>query len=92
MLNPGDSVGDWVVDARLGEGAMGSVYRCHNALSDRILAAVKVIKPHGLDATERFIREAESLYSLRHPAIVRVTGFGEDKTKQLLWLAMELVE
>ena len=91
MLKPDDRIGDWVVVAPLGEGGMGSVYRCKNALSERITAAVKVIKPHGLDATERFIREAESLYALRHPAVVRVTGFGEDTEKQLLWLAMELV-
>ena len=85
MLNPGDQIGDWVVQSALGEGGMGSVFRCQNALSERIHAAVKVIKPHGLDATERFVREAEALYALRHPAIVRVTGFGEDKSKQLLW-------
>lgn len=71
---------------------MGSVFVCKNALSDRIRAAVKIIKPHGLDAAERFVREAEALYALRHPAIVRVTGFGEDKDRKLLWLAMELVD
>ena len=45
MLKPDDRIGDWVVVAPLGEGGMGSVYRCKNALSERITAAVKVIKP-----------------------------------------------
>lgn len=92
MLKTGDSIGDWIVVSPLGEGGMGSVYKCRNALSQRIQAAVKIIKPHGLDAAERFVREAEALYALRHTAIVRVTGFGEDKERQLLWLAMELVD
>ncbi len=76
---------------------MGAVYRCRSALSERIRAAVKIIRPqmaaaHGEAAAERFIREAEALHSLRHPAIVRVLGFGHDPTHDLLWLAMELIE
>ncbi len=37
---PGDRIGDWVVEARLGSGGMGTVFRCHNALTTRIRAAV----------------------------------------------------
>jgi hypothetical protein len=29
MLDPGDRIGDWIVEAPLGEGGMGAVYRCH---------------------------------------------------------------
>ncbi|MFT7521826.1 MAG: hypothetical protein ACI9MC_003978 [Kiritimatiellia bacterium] len=31
------------------------------------------------------------MHALRHPAIVRIAGFGEDPTTELMWLAMELV-
>ena len=92
MLKPGMRVGDWVVVRALAEGGMGSVFEAHNRKSERIRAALKVIKPHGPDAEERFIREAEVLYSLRDPSIVRVSGFGEDDELGVLWLAMELVE
>ena len=71
---------------------MGSVYRCRHALSARIEAAVKVLKPTDrAGSRERFIREAEALHSLRHPAIVRIAGFGQDADTGLMWIAMELV-
>jgi len=93
VLNPGDRIGDWEIILPLGQGGMGSVYRCRHALSHRIEAAVKVLEPTDLaGARERFIREAEALHALSHPAIVRVHGFGQDARTELLWLAMELVD
>ncbi|MCB9760688.1 MAG: serine/threonine protein kinase [Alphaproteobacteria bacterium] len=93
MLEPGDRIGDWIVDRTLGEGGMGAVYACHNTLSERIRAAVKVLKPHDLgDSRRRFIREIELLASIQHPAVVRVLGGGEDPERGLLWMAMELLD
>jgi serine/threonine-protein kinase len=97
MMNPvlqsGERIGDWVVDAPLGEGGMGAVYRVHSALVERLTAALKVLKPtEETDGRARFVREAEALSALSHPAIVRVMGFGEDAAHGLLYLAMELVE
>ncbi len=92
-LKNGDRIGDWVIGDLLGEGGMGEVYVATNHMSERIRAAVKVHKAHRLASErERFLREIEALYAMRHPAIVRVTGWGEDKERGLLWLAMELVE
>ena len=91
MLKPGDRIGDWVVDSVLGEGGMGAVYRVHSALTQRLEAALKVMKPTiAEDARRRFVREAEALSALRHPAIVRVMGFSEDPSRGLLYLVMEL--
>lgn len=75
MYREGDEIDIWVVEAPLGQGGMGSVYRCHNRSARRILAAVKV-----LDGSlnripkiqARFIREAEILFALDHPNIVKV--------------------
>ena len=93
VLQSGERIGDWVVDAPLGEGGMGAVYRVHSALAERLTAALKVMKPtEEADGRDRFIREAEALSSLDHPAIVRVMGFGEDPLHGVLYLAMELVE
>ncbi len=93
MLNIGDRIGDWEVERTIGEGGMGAVYKCKHAMSEKLRAAVKVLKPHDLgDARVRFMREVETLYSLRHPAIVRVTGWGDDAERGLLWMAMELVD
>jgi hypothetical protein len=70
---------------------MGAVYRVHSALTRRLLAALKVMKPTTEpDARARFVREAEALAALRHPAVVRVMGFNEDPERGLLYLVMEL--
>ena len=93
MLEAGDRIGDWVVERALGAGGMGAVFRCHNALTPRITAAVKLIGTDpGGEARERFLREVEALDQLHHPAIVRVKGWGEDPARSAVWLAMDLVE
>jgi serine/threonine-protein kinase len=91
VLRAGDRIGDWIVERPLGEGGMGAVYRVHSALTQRLVAALKVMKPSvEPDARARFIREAEALASLRHPAVVRVMEFAEDTTHGLVYLVMEL--
>jgi eukaryotic-like serine/threonine-protein kinase len=91
VLRKEERVGDWIVETPLGEGGMGKVYRVHSALSRRVVAALKVMKPTAEpDARARFVREAEALAALRHPAIVRVMGFSEDPERDLLYIVMEL--
>jgi len=91
VLRKGDRIGDWIVEAPLGEGGMGAVYRVHSALTRRLMAALKVMKPTAEpDARARFVREAEALAALRHPAVVRVMGFNEEPERGLLYLVMEL--
>ncbi|HET8646083.1 MAG TPA: protein kinase, partial [Vicinamibacteria bacterium] len=91
MLKPGERIGDWIVEKPLGEGGMGAVYRVHSALTQRLVAALKVMKPSSEpDARARFIREAEALAALRHPAVVRVMEFAEDDDRGLVYLVMEL--
>jgi eukaryotic-like serine/threonine-protein kinase len=93
MLKAGERIGDWIIDRPLGEGGMGAVYRVHSALSERVDAALKVMKPSmESDARARFVREAEALSALRHPAIIRVMGFSEDSRRGLLYLVMDLAD
>ena len=93
MQRPGDEIDIWIVEKALGSGGMGSVYRCHNRSANRILAAVKVLDP-GLrrypEAEARFIREAEILFSLDHPNIVKVRNIRTDVDTP--YLEMEFVE
>lgn len=85
-------LGDWVLGAEIGRGAMGVVYRARHA-SDRRVAAVKVLSPR-LAADERFVerfeRESQATLALAHPRIVRVLDRG--LSNGLPWYAMELVE
>ncbi len=93
LLKPGDEIDVWVVDRALGQGGMGSVYRCHNREAKRILAAVKVLDsslgrlPH---AKARFVREAEILFSLDHPGIVKVRNVRMDLA--MPYLEMEFID
>ncbi|MFT6144619.1 MAG: putative Ser/Thr protein kinase [Myxococcota bacterium] len=93
MLKPGENIDIWVVEAALGTGGMGSVYRCHNGSAKRILAAVKVLD-HAVrsaaGAQERFVREAEILYQLDHPNIVKVRNVRIDSDPA--YIEMEFVE
>ncbi|MBW1881342.1 MAG: serine/threonine protein kinase, partial [Deltaproteobacteria bacterium] len=93
MLQPGDQIDIWVVENALGSGGMGSVYRCHNRSAPRILAAVKVLESslqHVPGAEQRFIREAEILFALDHPNIVKVRNVRTDSDPP--YLEMEFVE
>ena len=72
---------------------MGSVYRCHNRNAPRILAAVKVLElptNRHPDTTARFVREAEILFSLDHPNIVKVRNIRTEHDPP--YLEMEFVE
>ena len=93
MLEPGDDIDIWVVQAALGTGGMGSVYRCHNRSATRILAAVKVLDGAvraAKGAQERFVREAEILYTLNHPNIVKVRNIRIDSDPA--YIEMEFVK
>jgi hypothetical protein len=92
-MEAGDRIDGWVVEARLGSGGMGSVYRCRNASTERIVAALKVLDRSlrsNPDASTRFVREAEILAGLDHPNIVRVRNVRVDADPP--YLEMEFVE
>lgn len=93
MLTPGDRIDIWVIDKRLGTGGMGSVYRCHNHAAPRILAAIKVLDgpvARNREARARFVREAEILFTLDHPNIVKVRNIRADA--EYPYIEMEFVE
>lgn len=76
---------------KLGEGAMGAVFRAR----DRMLGRVVALKMLGEEATsddhhKRFVREAEAIGRLDHPNIVKVYDLGEVEGKP--YMAMELLE
>lgn len=82
------------VEAILGEGGMGAVYKA-TQLSVQREVALKILRPE-LDNeelfVERFFREARVIAELSHPNIVRLIEFGQDRQSKLLFLVMELVK
>jgi eukaryotic-like serine/threonine-protein kinase len=80
------------LDALLGEGGMGAVYRATQLTVNRAVA-VKLIQGPLLkhpEVEKRFRREAEAMGRLQHPATVRLYDFGATREGEL-YMAMELL-
>ena len=78
------------IEARVGDGALGTVYRARHVKVGRPFA-VKVLRRSMLgDDTirRRFLREAELAGALHHPSIVGVVDIGETR-RGLCYLVME---
>ena len=90
----GTTVGPYAVDALIGEGGMGRVYRVHHARLQQKRYALKVLLGD-FAATPpmrmRFAKEAQSASRLSHPNVVSVCDFGVTDAG-LAYLAMDLVE
>ena len=85
--------GKYRIEALLGQGGMGAVYRATHLGTTRTVA-VKIIHPRfsqDPEFVERFRREAEASGRLRHPNVVDVTdfGFAPTRTGQVAYLVME---
>jgi predicted Ser/Thr protein kinase len=78
------------LDAEIGRGGMGVVYRAHDMLLDRTVA-VKVLTRRGLGSQgrARLLREAQAAAKLNHPNIVTVYDAGE--TDGLPFIVMEYI-
>src|SRR5262245_30145350 len=87
----GRRLGAYQIEARIGAGGMGEVYRARDTKLQRDVA-IKVL-PRALtfsaDRRARFEREARLLASLNHPHIAQVYGFEE--SPDVAALVMELV-
>ena len=88
--------GRYRIEAVVGRGGMGAVYR---ALDERLGRAVAV-KVIGIVAHEpaeharlqaRFLREARAAAALHHPNVVAIHDFGADEELGLDFLVMELL-
>jgi eukaryotic-like serine/threonine-protein kinase len=77
---------------KLGEGAMGVVYRARDASLGRVVALKMLSADLGGEEElhQRFQREAEAIGRLSHPNIVTVYDVGEASGQ--LYMAMELLE
>lgn len=91
--------GRYLLEKRLGRGAMGQVYLARDQNLQTRRVAVKTVRPDILndedmqegEAIARFEREARSAASIRHQNVVDVTDFGKSPDG-VFFLVMEYVE
>src|ERR1035437_1380642 len=89
----------YLLQSRLGRGAMGQVYLAKDTKFDTRNVAVKTVRQDILssddlqegEAIARFNREAQAAASIQHPNTVSVTDFGET-ADGVFYLVMEYVE
>ncbi|MEW4561357.1 protein kinase [Bremerella sp. JC770] len=77
----GQTLGHFQMDAFVGAGGMGAVFRGHDTQLDRRVAIKVLSGEHNAkeDTVRRFRNEAQSAARLDHPNIARVYYVGEDK-------------
>jgi predicted ATPase len=91
-LLPGTNLGPYQIEALLGFGGMGEVYRARDARPGRIVA-IKILPAEfsaNIDRLDRFQREARSASALNHPNIVTIHDLGQEGSTH--YIAMELIE
>ena len=84
-LSSGVQIGPYRIEARLGEGGMGTVYLALDTKLNRRVA-IKFLSDAVADAAarRRFQREAQMASSLNHPHIVTVYDVGEFEERQYI--------
>lgn len=89
----GQVLGEYVVEALLGAGGMGVVYRgVQPQIGKRV--AIKVLKPefaNGEESIQALLAEARAVNAIRHPGIVDIFSFGSTPDGAG-YVVMELLE
>src|SRR5262249_53412131 len=85
-------LGRYHIERELGRGGMGAVFLARDAqLGEQV--ALKVISAalsgEGMEAAERFRREASAARKITHPNVIRIHDMGEDPESGELFLSME---
>jgi eukaryotic-like serine/threonine-protein kinase len=89
------TIGRYRIDAPVGTGAMGEVYRAYDPIIDRPVA-IKILRSELISGggseqwLQRFRREARAAGRRFHPNIIAVLDFGDDNG--IPFLAMEYVD
>jgi len=82
QITPGEQLGPYRIEAGIGAGGMGEVYRARDTRLNRLVA----LKLSAAQFTERFGREAKAIAALNHPNICQIYDIGPN------YIVMEFVD
>lgn len=88
---PGETLGRYLLLAKIGEGGMGEVHRAYDPQLRREVA-LKLVKTDRADPVEqaRLLREAQAMAQLSHPNVAAVYDAGEIDGQ--VFIALEYIE
>src|SRR5215469_8610369 len=87
----GQVLGHYRIEAKLGEGGMGVVYRAFDTHLDRSVA-IKILRADAITSPERkrrFLQEAKAASALNHPNIIHIYDISSSDGTD--FIAMEFV-
>src|ERR1041384_105999 len=87
----GQSLGHYRIEAKVGEGGMGVVYRAFDTHLDRSVA-IKILRADAITSPERkrrFLQEAKAASALNHPNIIHIYDISSSEGTD--FIAMEFV-
>src|SRR5687767_2861281 len=89
----GTVLGDYRVEARIGEGGTASLYKARHKTTGKTVAIKVLLEEGAADpvAQKRLIQEARAAMAVRHPNIVEIVAIGQGPDGSP-WLAMELLD
>jgi serine/threonine protein kinase/formylglycine-generating enzyme required for sulfatase activity len=91
VLKPGETFARrYRIDAKLGEGGMGAVYRAYDTLAQVPVALKLILRTASPSALERFRREAVLARKVAHAHVCRIHDLGE--ADGVHYVTMELLE
>jgi len=91
-LTSGTKLGPYEIQAPLGAGGMGEVYRARDTRLERAVA-IKILSAHlcqNAEARDRFDHEARAISSLSHPNICHLYDVGQQDG--ISYVVMEYLE
>lgn len=92
VISGDEPIKGYEIVKKLGQGAMGAVYRAVKTSSGETVA-LKVLKPdlsNDHEFVQRFLREAKAVARLNHPNVIRAIDVG--KSGKYYYFAMEFID